>query len=142
MRDKIESLLKKYWQAESTLEEEKELKALLKMAEGFEQEKRLFGILKDYQSAKPKQVRMPRLTQSRTLRYQWLGWAASLIILISSVWVWRDYEQRQEEKEAYEQVAEALALIQSNLSKGKEQMAPLQDLKYLNTTNQLFNPAP
>ena len=36
---------------------------------------------------------------------------------------------------------EALAQIQTNLSKGQQQLLlPLNDLKYLNTTNQLFKP--
>ncbi|GMQ25928.1 hypothetical protein Aoki45_26100 [Algoriphagus sp. oki45] len=142
MKERIEHLAKKYWNAESTLEEERELKELLKNEDGFEQEKYLFGILNRYSSAEPKHIKVPSPTRRRMVNLQWLGWAASLVLLVSSVWIWRDYEQKQEQREAYEQVTEALALIQSNLSKGKEQMAPLQDLKYLNTTNQLFNPAP
>jgi len=35
-------------------------------------------------------------------------------------------------------VMQAFALIRTNLSKGQEEMNPLNDLKYLNTTNQLF----
>ncbi|GAB2476601.1 hypothetical protein [Algoriphagus taiwanensis] len=142
MKERIEILVQKYWEAESTLEEERELRELLRATDGFDQEKRLFGILEEYRSTEPTQIRMPKITQARMARLQWLGWAASLILLISSVWIWRDYEQKQEQREAFEQVTEALALIQNNLSKGKEQMEPLQDLKYLNTTNQLFNPAP
>lgn len=142
MKERIENLVQKYWEAESTPEEEKELKELLRANDGFDQEKRLFGILEEYRSTEPNQVRVPKIAQGRMVKLQWLGWAASMILLVSSVWVWRDYEQKQEQLEAFEQVTEALALIQSNLSKGKEQMAPLKDLKYLNTTNQLFNPAP
>lgn len=142
MKERIEKLVQKYWEAESTLEEERELKELLRASDGFDQEKHLFGILEEYRSSELTQVRIPKIAQGRMAKWQWLGWAASMILLVSTVWVWRDYEQKQEQREAFEQVTEALALIQANLSKGKERMEPLRDLKYLNTTNQLFNPAP
>jgi len=62
-------------------------------------------------------------------------------LLASSIWVWQAYEQKKQEQLAYQQVMEALAQIQTNLSRGQQQLLlPLNDLKYLNTTNQLFKP--
>lgn len=142
MKSRIEELIEKYWEAETSLEEEKELKALLKDVEGYEAEKALFGILEDFQKEMPQKVRIPRQLRGRTIRIQWLGWAASIALLVSSVWIWQDYERRRQEEIAYQQVMEALALIQNNLSKGQEQLQPLNDLKYLNTTNQLFQTVP
>jgi hypothetical protein len=57
---------------------------------------------------------------------------------MGSFWGWRVYERNQAEQKAYEEVMQAFAMIQNNLSKGQDQLRPLNDLKYLNTTNQLF----
>lgn len=137
MKARIKELLEKYWDTETSLEEEKELRDLLRNAEGFEQEKSLFKALKNFQAEEPQHLTLPE-SKLRKLNPRWISWAASVAILVGSFWSWRVYEQKQAEKEAYEEVMEALALIQSNLSKGQEQMGPLKDLKYLNTTNQLF----
>jgi hypothetical protein len=137
MNARIKELLDKYWDAETTLEEEKELRDLLRNSEGYEQEKSLFNALENFQTEEPQHLILPD-SKLRKLNPRWISWAASVAILVGSFWSWRVYEQKQAEKEAYEEVMEALALIQTNLSKGQEQMAPLNDLKYLNTTNQLF----
>ena len=142
MKSRIEVLVQKYWEAETTLEEEKELKALLRNAEGFEEEKALFEIIDDFKKKVPQKLQLPTKKPTRTLRMQWLGWAASITLLAGSFWMWQDYEQKKQEELAYQQVMEALALIRNNLSKGQAQMQPLNDLRYLNTTNQLFQTAP
>ena len=138
MKTRIETLIEKYWEAETSLEDEKELKALLKNAKGYDAEKVLFGIVADFKSEEPQQLQIPAEKPARTIRMHWLGWAASVALIAGSIWIWQDYEQKKQEELAYQQVMEALALIQNNLSKGQEQMQPLNDLKYLNTTNQLF----
>lgn len=138
MKSRIEELIEKYWEAETSLEEERELKALLRTTAGFEEEKALFGIVDDFKTEMPQRLQFPTEKTARTIRMQWLGWAASVALLAGSIWIWQDYEQKKQEELAYQQVMEALALIQNNLSKGQEQMQPLNDLKYLNTTNQLF----
>ena len=138
MKTRLEILLEKYWEAETSLDEERELKSLLKAADGYPKEKALFGILEDFKNEVPQKVILPEQKRIRTIRIQWLGWAASIALLASAAWVWQDHEQKKQEELAYQQVMEALALIQTNLSKGQEQMQPLNDLKYLNTTNQLF----
>ena len=137
MNARIKELLDKYWDAETTLEEEKELRDLLRNSEGYEQEKSLFNAFENFKAEDPQHLILPD-SKLRKLNPRWISWAASVAILVGSFWSWRVYEQKQAEKEAYEEVMEALALIQTNLSKGQEQMAPLNDLKYLNTTNQLF----
>lgn len=142
MKTRIEVLVQKYWEAETTLEEEKELKALLRNAKGFDEEKALFGAIEDFKKEVPQKLQLPTKKPTLMLRMQWLGWAASLALLAGSFWMWQVYEQKRQEELAYQQVMEALALIQNNLSKGQAQMQPLNDLRYLNTTNQLFQTAP
>ncbi|MDN3204926.1 hypothetical protein [Algoriphagus sediminis] len=141
MESRLKELLDKYWEAETSLDEEKEIRELLLAVEGFEDEKLLFGGLDELSEMEP-QLKRPegkvKETKVRRITPVWLNWAASILILVSSVWVWQYTEQRKAEKEAYEEVMMALAMIQTNLSKGKESMKEIEDLKYLNTTNQIF----
>jgi hypothetical protein len=68
-----------------------------------------------------------------------MSWAASAAILIGSFWGWQAYDQRQAEQAAYQEVMMAFALIQTNLSKAQVQLQPMNNLKYLNTTDQIFS---
>lgn len=137
MKTRIEELLEKYWEAETSLSEEKELRKLILESEGFEKEKELFQALGNFRTEEPQKLSIPK-AKVRRLNTTWISWAASVTILLGSYWGWRTYEQKQAEQAAYEEVMYALNLIQSNLSKGQQQMQPLNDLKYLNTTNQVF----
>lgn len=137
MKTRIEELLEKYWEAETSLSEEKELRKLILESDGFEKEKELFQALGKFRTEEPQQLSIPK-AKVRKLNTSWISRAASVTILLGSFWGWRTYEQKQAEKAAFEEVMHALALIQTNLSKGQEQMQPLNDLKYLNTTNQVF----
>lgn len=136
MNQRINELLTKYWEAESSLVEEMELKELLHSAEGYAEEKALFLDLKDFSMEEPN-LKMPAKVVPIKSRI-WISWAASVAMLIGSIYGWRAYEQKQAEQEAYLEVMQAFALIQTNLSKGQEKMNVMNDLKYLNTTNQLF----
>lgn len=137
MKARIDELLEKYWAAETTQNEEKELRDLILKADGYEQEKALFTALVKFKSEEPKRLNNP-LAKTKKLNTTWISWAASVTILMGSFWGWRVYERNQAEREAYEEVMQAFSMIQSNLSKGQSQLTPLNDLKYLNTTNQLF----
>lgn len=94
MKTRIETLIEKYWEAETSLEDEKELKALLKDAEGYNAEKVLFGIVEDFKREEPQQLQIPAEKPARRIRMHWLGWAASVAILAGSIWIWQDYEQK------------------------------------------------
>lgn len=141
MNERIEELLAKYWDTETSLAEEAELKDLIKSAEGYTSEKELFGLLAEFHLEEPELKMKPRpKAKQRRLRSHWMSWAASIAILAGSFWGWRRaYEQQEAERQAYEEVMMAFAIVQTNLQKGKSQMQPMNDLKYLNTTNQLFD---
>ncbi len=137
MKTRIDELLEKYWQAETSLSEEKELRSLIGQSEGHEKEKELFSALDKFRSEEPRHLSLPK-SKDRRLNRSWIGWAASVTILLGSYWGWSTYGHKQAERAAYGEVMQALALIQTNLAKGQQQMQPLNELKYLNTTNRLF----
>lgn len=136
MNQRIDELLEKYWEAETTLAEEQELKELLQAAEGYADEKILFSGFSELSSEEPT-LKMPTKTVPIKSR-NWMNWAASVAILVGSIWGWTVYEQKQAEAEAYMEVMQAFALIQTNLSRGQQEMGVMNEMKYLNTTNQLF----
>ncbi|WP_439487518.1 hypothetical protein [Algoriphagus sp.] len=139
MNQRIDELLEKYWEAETSLAEEQELKGLLQSSEGYEDEKVLFSGLSELFAEEPTIKTPSRAIPIRSRN--WINWAASVAILLGSVWGWTVYEQKQAEQQAYMEVMQAFALIKTNLAKGQEEMTPMNDLKYLNTTNQLFGKA-
>ncbi|NVJ85007.1 MAG: hypothetical protein HWE15_01810 [Algoriphagus sp.] len=135
MNTRIEELLEKYWNTESTLAEEAELRDLLSKVEGYETEKEWFLSLQDLAMEEPVGLKIPGKGKSRS--FSWLGWAVSILILIGSYSGWQAYE-RQQQQEAYREVVAALSLIQDKFSEGQSQMQKMNELKYLNTTNSLF----
>jgi len=137
MNERIEELLAKYYDAETSLGEEQELKVLLRASTEFEEAKALFGILADFKKAESINLSLPK-SKVRRLNPSWISWAACAAILIGSFWGWQVYEQKQAEQAAYKEVMLAFAMIQNNLSKGQEQLQPMNNLKYLNTTDQIF----
>lgn len=138
MENRINELLEKYWEAETTVAEERELRDLLQKADGFQDEKALFQGLEVWGDLEPN-LEKPKKSKMRKLAPVWLNWAASVAIVVGSIWAWQSVEQRKAEEQAYQEVMMAFALVQKNLKKGKAQMLPMNELKYLSTTNQLFD---
>ena len=134
---RIEELLAKYWEAETSLSEEQELKDLLSRSEGYELEKEFFGEISQLASQEPKGLTIPIQTWKKS-SWNLVKWAASLAIIGSSFYLWKVNEQKKAEREAFEQVMHAFALIQNNFAKGQTQMDALNGLRHLNTTHELF----
>jgi flagellar biosynthesis/type III secretory pathway M-ring protein FliF/YscJ len=136
MRDRLEILIEKYFEGESSLEEEKELRELLQHAEGYDAERRFFLGLREISLAEPNKEVLPKA--SRNLYAFWVKIAAGfLVFLVAGIAVFQ-YQERKKEKEAYEQVMHAFALIQSNMQKGINSMDAMEDFRHLNTTEELF----
>ncbi|MGM0946962.1 MAG: hypothetical protein ACQEW9_17430 [Bacteroidota bacterium] len=139
MTTRIEFLRNKYYAAETSLAEEQELRALLRESEGYEEDKMLFGLLEAGLSAEPDQLTYPKSRKSITLNFQWLGWAAALVVMVGSLWMYRGYVVQQREEAAFREVMQALSIVQGNLERGRDQLDPLKELRYLNTPQELFD---
>jgi hypothetical protein len=136
MKDRLNILLEKYFEGESSLEEEKELRELLQHAEGYESEKQFFFGLKKISAVEPNRVVVSKV--SRTLYSFWIKIAAGLLVfLVAGVAVFQ-YQEKKKEKEAYDQVMQAFALIQYNMQKGINSMEVMEDFRHLNATQELF----
>ena len=149
--NKIEQLLKKYWEGSSSLEEEQELRDFFDgddVPEQWKGEQALFNyyqlassntnkviptdneIISLIESSDKKKSKIIKLVPFR----QFLRIAAVILVLITTVYVVREeYENNktvlkpmtdtfEDPKEAFEETKKALLLLSKNLGKGKTQV--------------------
>ncbi len=132
---KIEQLLEKYLNAETTLQEEATLKNYFlsgNVASHLQEYESMFGyfaISKAETSVKPIQL------NTKKTNWKWLSVAASVALLFS-VYIGNSYVQEQKAKAQFAQVKEALKMISTNLNKGNEAVASLY--VYEDAVNKIF----
>lgn len=132
---KIEQLLEKYLDAETTLQEEATLKSYFSSGnvaphlQAYESMFSYFEISKAETSAKPIQL------NTKKKNWKWLSVAASIALLVS-VYFGNGYLENQRAKAQYAEVMSTLKMLSTNLNKGNEAMASLYT--YENTVNKIF----
>lgn len=136
MREKTEKLLEKYYDGETSLAEERELRELLLKVPGFQEEKQFFLGLEVLKAIEPRDRPVPKAKGELSL---WLKIAAVITLFLSLSWLFVDQQSKKEEALAYAQVMEAFSLIQENLKKGTAPLEAIQDMRYLNKPNEIFN---
>jgi hypothetical protein len=133
---KIEQLLEKYLDAETTLQEEATLKSYFSSGnvsphlQSYESMFSYFAISKAETSAKPIQLN----TKEKT-NWRWLSVAASVALLVS-VYFGNDYLQNERDKARYNEMMSSLSMLSSNLNKGNQAVASLS--LYEDTVNKVF----
>jgi hypothetical protein len=125
---RIEKLLEKYYEAETSLKEEKELKDYFAQSEvpaHLAEHKEMFNYFDD--SSLETSNRSIKLS-NRTIALRWLSVAAMLVFFVS---VFGLYQQNEAEKEearlAYQETQKALELISKSLNKGTGAIAQLDN---------------
>lgn len=136
MEEKIRALLTRYYSGETTLKEEQRLRQLLKEVDGFEEERLFFLGLEELGGNKPERRTAPGAEGRLVL---WQKVAAIILVFLILGWLAVEQQKRVQQEEAYGQVVEALALIQKNMKKGTSSLEAMEDMRYLNTPNELFN---
>lgn len=137
MEDRLNTLLDKYWEGETTLEEEGEIKNLLLKIGGFEVEKKFFLGIDIVSTIQPNDFELKNKIKKPT--FHWLKIAALFIIFLTVGSVVYRYQEKKAEKEAFEQVMQAFNLIQSNMQKGTESLGAMEEFRHLNKTQEIFN---
>jgi len=134
----IEKLIEKYLEAETSIEEEKELRSYFSspnVAPHLKQYKYLFQY---FTIAKNETSNKSVTLKTRKINFKWLTVAASFILAIG-FYTFSEVKNNNQEKEAlqaYFQTKEALQLLSSNFNTGTEKMLYLN--KFDNTKNQIF----
>ncbi len=134
---KIEILLKKYLEAETSLEEERILKNYFSqenVPSHLAEYQNLFNYFSD--SSLETSTRSITLTK-RSISLKWLSVAAMLIFFIGIFSVYQnDISEKEEARMAYLETQRALNLISQSLNKGNNAIAQLQTFE--NTQNKIF----
>jgi hypothetical protein len=132
---KIEQLLEKYLNAETSLQEESTLKNYFlsgNVAPHLQEYESMFSyfVISKAETAK----KSIQLTTKKT-NWKWLSVAASIAILVS-VYIGNGYLKEQEARAQYAEVMSTLKLLSTNLNKGNQAMANLY--VYENTVNKIL----
>jgi hypothetical protein len=144
--DKIELLLAKYFEAQTTIAEEKELKdyfASPDVAPSLEQYKPLFGYV--LQAKQEQFTATIPLQSKKQTKVVWLSVAASVIVLLGlSLFTFNHYNEPQPQdiggindpEVAFRETQKALAMISEHVNKGIESMSYLNE--YEQSKNKIF----
>ncbi|MGY6523464.1 MAG: hypothetical protein ACXIUD_17165 [Mongoliitalea sp.] len=119
MNKRIDNLLEKYWEGKTSLEEEKELRFLLSQVDGSESAKEFFSGIYEFSQINENDFEQPKEVVPLWKR-PWIGYAASIALIVGVAFGIFQHQQQKAEREAYEQVVAALSLIQENMQKGSE----------------------
>ncbi len=137
MEDRLERLLSKYWEGETSLDQEKEIKILLEQVEGFETEKKFFLGIKVISQVAPEVFEVK--AKSKRSSNMWFKIAAALVVFLTVGGAIYRYQEQKAEKEAFLQVMQAFNMIQTNMQKGTESLNAMEEFKHLNATEEMFN---
>lgn len=144
--NKIEILLEKYFQGETSLAEEKELRSYFSssnVAPHLEQYKAMFGY---FSQAKLDQYTKDFPPQKVSKKAMWISIVASTVILLGMFTFYMNSIQTKEvqnelgsydnPQEAFKQTQKALALLSQNVNIGIESVKYVQE--YENAKNRVF----
>ncbi len=133
---KIEQLLEKYENAETSLHEEAVLKDYFNnndVAPHLQQYQALFGY---YAESKNENYSKPIRLNTKKQHWKWLSVAASVVLLFSVYTGYTNNQEKKEAKIAFENTQMAFQLLSKNMKKGTTAMAYLGE--YETTTNKIF----
>lgn len=134
---RIEQLLNKYLEGETSLQEESQLQEYFTSEEvdpSLEQYVPLFSYFAI--SASETYDKGPQLKPEKRKNWKWLSIAASITLMIS-LYTGKNWQEKRDARQAYEQTQAALNLLSSNLNKGNQAMAQLGEFQ--KTTAIIFN---
>jgi len=135
--DNIEKLLSKYQEAQTSLQEEAQLKDYFtsdNVAPHLQEYQYMFQYFEQSkQEHYTKNIRLERTQQKR----KWIGMAASIALIIGIIG-YTNYQNNQQAQQAYADTQNALQLIATHMNKGSVAIAQLN--KFEQTTQKVFKP--
>lgn len=133
----IDKLVEKYFEATTTVAEEKRLQEYFnqqEVAPHLEQYRPMFNYFKkakavsyEAQSEKRKSIK-----PKRRFDFRWVSVAAAVVLAFGVYFgtdAYQNYQEKREARLAYEQTKEALSLLAANFAKGTEKVALLQEFE-------------
>lgn len=122
----IEKLLEKYFEAETTLAEEKELRHYFQEAEVAMNLREYAPLFLTFSVSKKEELKTEiKVTQAQNFSSKWMRIAASIAIIIG-LYFGNSYRRQKQAEYAYQQTRMALNLIARNLDRGTAKVARMQ----------------
>jgi hypothetical protein len=141
--DRIEIILEKYFEGETSIAEENELKAYFSsqdVAQHLEHYRAMFGY---FSSAKEQKFEQQIPLKSKRQKVAWLSVAASIVILLGMFTFYNlninqneDLGTYNDPQKAFEETQKALNLLSKNVNVGVESMQYVQE--YQESTDLIF----
>ena len=133
---KIETLVEKYLEAETTLAEEQQLQAYFaqdEVAPHLQEYQVLFGYF-----TKAKEERYTKPVPLKPKKRNYLRWAsvAAVTVLMFGAYMGNGYVERKKAEQAYADTRQAFELLAENYNKGTEKIAYLNEFE--NAKNKIF----
>lgn len=126
--DRIERLLEKYFEAQTTEAEEQVLRDYFtgdSVAEHLEQYSAMFSF---FSSAKKERFTKQVPLKTNKAYYKWIS-VAAVAVLVFGIYFGNQYQQRREAEYAYLQTKKALGLLAQNLDRGTKKVAYLHEFE-------------
>jgi hypothetical protein len=126
--NRIEKLVEKYFEAQTTEAEERDLREYFsgdQVDENLEQYRPMFAY---FSNAKRERFTKQVPLKPRKNLYQWISVAAG-IVLVAGIFFGKQYQERKEAEYAYLQTKKALGLLAANLDRGTDKVAYLQEFE-------------
>lgn len=126
--DNIERLLEKYFDATSTVAEEKTLQAYFSqesVATHLEQYRPMFNY---FSNAKEERYTKQVPLKPRRNYYKWIS-VAAVAVLTFGIYFGNEYQERKQAEYAYQETKKAFELLADNFGKGTEKVAYLQEFE-------------
>ena len=134
---KIDSLLKKYFEGETDLREEAQLKKYFSSDLVDSKHKQYTPLFSYFSNNEKEQLSNAiKLPKAKSQRFKWMSIAASFA-LMASVYVGYSIKQENEIKDAFSQTQMALDFLSGNMNKGNQAFAQLN--KFKQTTEIIYN---
>ena len=134
--DRIEKLLEKYFEATTTVEEEKQLRDYFSkdsVAPHLEQYAPMFNY---FSIAKDERFTKQVPLKPRVSYHKWISIAAVAVIAFG-IFFGNDYREQKEAEYAYNETKKALNLLAQNLERGTEKVAYLNEFEQ--TKQKIYN---
>lgn len=126
--DKIEKLVERYFEAETTLAEERAIRAYFEtdeVAPHLEAYRPLF----QYVSESKEERYMGEIgIRTRRISYRWVA-VAAVAVMAFGIYFGKSYQEQRKAEYAYQETRKALALLAENLDKGTKKVAYLNEFE-------------
>ena len=134
---KIDSLLNKYFEGETDLREEAQLKKYFSSDLVDSKHKQYTPLFSYFSNNEKEQLHNAiKLPKAKSQKFKWMSIAASFA-LMASVYVGYSIKQENEIKDAFSQTQMALDFLSGNMNKGNQAFAQLD--KFKQTTEIIYN---